>query len=33
MTVTQRAAARLAEMMKNEGAGEKHVRLQLDGVT
>ena len=33
MTVTQRAAARLAEMMKYEGKGEIHVRLQLDGVT
>ena len=33
MTVTQKAAARLAEMIRYEGAGEKQVRLQLDGVT
>jgi len=33
MTVTPEAAARLAEMVENEGAGEKHVRLNLDSVT
>ena len=33
MTVTAKAAVRLAELLQNEGEGEKHVRLQLDGVT
>jgi len=33
MTVTQKAAAKIAEMMKNGGEEEKHVRLHLDGVT
>ena len=33
MTVTQIAAEKIAEMMKNAAEGEKHVRLNLDSVT
>lgn len=33
MTVTQNAAVKIAELLKNEGEEEKHVRLNLDSVT
>jgi hypothetical protein len=33
MTVTQKAAAKIAELIKNEVEEEKHVRLILDSVT
>ena len=33
MTVTQKAAAKIAELMKTEGGEEKHLRLNLDSVT
>lgn len=33
MKVTQKAAVKIAELLKNDGEKEKHVRLNLDSVT
>ncbi len=33
MRVTQKAAAKIAELLQSEAEKEKHVRLNLDSVT